>query len=239
MEKRQHDGPDLAALPNRLPWNQLDEPSTRGLLNASYLATLNRHDHIDAELGIVRVGVLAIERALSDGRRVLADLFHEGDLIDLSQSKRVREGQLVALKPSEFLVLDGVRSEISTVGNASIAQVIMLQLRHHLARSRDHAADLVSKTPLEKAASVLFEFQRWPDTNDDDRQRNMVKIPIQRVDIADYIGVKPETLSRIVRQLEGEFLVKVVEQDRILLADIPSLRRIANGGRPRCSTKKA
>ncbi|MGI9503239.1 MAG: Crp/Fnr family transcriptional regulator [Geminicoccaceae bacterium] len=101
----------------------------------------------------------------------------------------------------------------------------------------DHIADLAAKTPLERVASVLFEFRRWPEGQVSGRDQPVVRIPMRRTDIADYLGMKPETLCRAVRSLEQERLIRTLDADRILMADVIGLRRIANGGRPRRSTR--
>lgn len=69
------------------------------------------------------------------------------------------------------------------------------QLQRQQARPNDHIADLAAKTPLERLASVLFEFGRWPDSDLSEKGEPIVRIPIRRTDIADYLGMTPETLN--------------------------------------------
>ena len=224
---------------NYPPWNGLSENSINGLLETATLNSLSRGDEAASDVCIVLSGALAIERELSDGRRVLCSLFHEGDLIDVRRSERVRQGRLVALKNSEILILDETQVEACTSQHIDLAQAFTCQQGKHFARMRDHATDLASKTPFERIASVLFEFKRWPNNASKHRQRNIVQIPILRIDIANYIGVKPETVSRAIRKLENERRIGIPEPDQIFLADVPALRQIANGGRPRQSRKHA
>ncbi len=236
--RRIYCGPETAVLGHH-PWNSLTEPSAINLMNHATVKDLTRGDTVDADFGIVTSGVLAVERMLSDGRRTLCALFHEGDLVDLRRTMRDNQGRLVALNPSRLLALNEQWISNCAAPHPDIALAFVIQLRDYLARMRDHAMDLVSKTPLEKLASVLFEFRHWPETMPEEGHHNMVRIPIQRTDIADYIGVKPETVSRALRQLERESLIDIPQHDRIFLNDIPSMRRIANGGRPRRSTRPA
>ena len=226
----------LLALP---PWNELTDASCADLERAGSPASLNRGDIMEHNLGIVAVGAFGIERALSNGRRVLCTLFRKGDLVDVRRTERIRQGALVALKKSSFLRLDESKVDTWLHNNNDIARTMLDQLREQFARARDHTTDLVSKTPVEKLASLLFEFRRWPETCSEDHRNNIVSIPISRSDIASYIGVKPETVSRVIKKLVREKLIILQEQDRIYLADLPSMRRIANGGRPRQSTRQA
>lgn len=227
------------ALPDYPPWNGLSEPTTNDLLDSATVLSLKRGEEPGSDVCIVLSGALAVERELSDGRRVLCTLYHKGDLIDLRRSERIRQGRLIALKDSTLLSLDQEQVTTCTDRHKDLARAFLGQQGNHFARMRDHATDLASKTPFERMASVLFEFKRWPHCAVGKSDRNSVHIPILRIDIADYIGVKPETVSRAIRKLEKERRIAIPEPDRIFLIDIPAMRQIANGGRPRQSKRRA
>lgn len=136
---------------------------------------------------------------------------------------------------SRFLALDEAVCEACIANHPDVSSAFITQLREQFARLRDHATDLGFKTPFERLASVLFELRRWPGATLDEQGADTVRIPVRRSDIANYIGIKPETVSRAIRQLEQERLIGLPCGDRVVLADIPSMRRLANGGRPRQS----
>lgn len=239
MDRLQQGAQDLELrLPDRAPWSRLKPASVDRLLSEATAISLKRGDEALAELGIVLFGALAVEHHLSDGRRVLSELFHQGGLVDLRRFGRARQGRLVALKASTLLVIDEQWYDHHTDDYPDIAAAMAVQLRDQLSSQRDHATDLAAKTPFEKLASVMFELQRWPDAAVGQLGEAGLRIPIQRVDIADHIGVKPETLSRAVRCLECEHLIRLPKPDQILFTDLPAVRHIANGGRPRRSTKR-
>lgn len=230
---------EAPSLPDYLPWNRLSAASLCDLLSPATLVSLSRGDEIGSDIGIVISGAFAVQRELSDGRRVLCSLFHEGDLVDVRRSERIRQGKLVALKDSEFLMLDEDQIEACISQHSDIAGAFITQQGTHFARMRDHATDLACKTPFERLASVLFEFKRWPARQARVRDGDTVHIPIMRIDIADYIGVKPETVSRAIRKLEQEKRIAIPQSDQVFLIDVPAMRQIANGGRPRQSTRRA
>lgn len=248
-----------STLPNHPPWSHLSQHGTLNLLERASHRHLERGDVVESDVGIVLSGALAIECELFDGRRILCALFHAGNLVDLRCAARGRQGRLVALISSEFLSLHETRVEDCVSSHPDVAFAFVIQLRDNMVRMQHHAADLSAKTPTEKLASLLFEFARWPDksgipyrerpefTEFDDgvefgpvqsENTQSIRLPIQRTDIADYIGVKPETLSRAIRKLEREGLIALPHNDHFVLADVASLRRIANGGRPRQSTRR-
>ena len=224
-------------LPNNPPWDTLSDHSVAQLLDAATPISLRRGDPVKCNVGILCSGALAVERRLYDGRRILCTLFHGGDLVDLTRSERMNQGQLTALNPSLFLSLENSRVEAYFGRHSELAEAMLSRFRQHFERMRDHVTDLVHKTPVERLASLLFEFRRWPENNMSGAGKNVVRIPIQRSDIADYIGVKPETLSRTTTKLAKEGLIDTSGPDEIHLIDIPAMRRIADGGRPRQSTR--
>lgn len=228
-----------ASLPNMAPWNSLPEHSAAQLLSAATPVHLMRGDRVEGTAGIVSSGVLTVERRLYDGRRVLCSLFHGGDLVDLTRSKRRHQDHLTALIPSLFLRLQDDLMESIINGCSELAEAILAKLRHHFERMRDHVTDLVHKTPIERLAALMFEFQHWPENDASRSGPKIIRLPIQRSDIADYIGVKPETLSRATTKLAREGLIKVIGQDEIQMLDVPAMRRIADGGRPRQSNRIA
>ena len=226
-----------AVLPTMPPWCDIDDDGREILLDGAQHIVVDRDAYLDTSAAVVVRGVLALERELSDGRRVLVALFHDGDLVDFRRSERARQCRILALMPSNVIVFDEGWIDVCLSRFPSIGAVIDQGLRHQQARSNDHIADLAAKTPLERLASVLFEFGRWPDSDVGINGEAIVRIPIRRTDIADYLGMTPETLSRAVRCLEQERLVQTLDATRILMLDVVGLRRIANGGRPRRSTR--
>ncbi|MEM8951569.1 MAG: Crp/Fnr family transcriptional regulator [Pseudomonadota bacterium] len=224
-------------LPTLPPWCDIDDDSRRILLDGAQHVVADRDTYLDTSAVIVIRGVLALERELSDGRRILVALFHDGDLIDFRQSDRARQCRIMTVAPSDILTFDEGWVDACLSRHPSIGAIVDRQLKRQQARANDHIADLAAKTPLERLASVLFELGRWPDSDVSEKGEPIVRVPIRRTDIADYLGMKPETLSRAVRALEQEGLIQTLETDQILMIDVIGLRRIANGGRPRRSTR--
>ncbi|MEO1248498.1 MAG: Crp/Fnr family transcriptional regulator [Pseudomonadota bacterium] len=208
-------------------------------LSTGEMVELERGDIIEHDVGVVLAGTLAVERRLSNGRRALSALFRQDDWIDLRRIERVRQGLLMALTPAKFLVLNDRDIDDLLLRDGFFAWELLGQLREQFGRGRDHATDLVNKTPAERLASVLFEFKRWPENREGTHAADIVLLPITRTDIAHYVGLQPETVSRSLARLESDGLIQVPQVNQVRLIDVPSLRRIANGGRPRKSNRRA
>jgi len=222
--------------PSPVPLTQQQGVST--FLTKGETLDLERGDTVDNDVGVVLAGTLAVERRLSNGRRVLCALYRQDDWVDLRRTERIRQGMLTALTPAKFLRLGDCDVERLAARDGYFACEMLDQLREQFARARDHTSDLVNKTPIERLASILFEFRRWPENKRGTHAADVVLLPISRSDIADYIGLQPETVSRALARLEQDRMIDVKQINEIRLTDIPSLRRIANGGRPRKSNRR-
>jgi CRP-like cAMP-binding protein len=173
-------------------------------------------------------GVLGIKHLLDDGRRTIAAFFMEGDIIDLRRrADRVR-GSLVALTRADVCglspgVFDGV-----IASNPEARRIAWENMREQASRAMDHSADLGKKQALEKLASFIFEchYRQAGDKS----PNKIVKIPIRRCDLAEYMGLQPETVSRGFRELQDGRIIDFRNSSDIEIKCLPSLKRIANGG---------
>ncbi|MEM6665823.1 MAG: Crp/Fnr family transcriptional regulator [Pseudomonadota bacterium] len=218
------------------PWQGLADEAFEALVENAAIQHVDRDSQMAPVVGIVMSGILGVARTLSDGRRVYCALFHGGDLVDIRRADRDAQGALTAVTDVDVVVVDARQFDHLTETHPALAQTVIAELRGHFARLRDHCTDLACKTPVERLACALLEFRRWPEAHVED-QRDTIRLPIRQSDIADYIGVTPATVSRTVRKLAEEHLIRLLGRDSVELTDLPALRMLANGGRPRRSTR--
>ncbi|MEM7669254.1 MAG: Crp/Fnr family transcriptional regulator [Pseudomonadota bacterium] len=224
-------------IPDLLPWVELTkfwsdlEPQSQSeLLDRAALLEFGPGEYITIDFGLMISGTVGIEYTVDNGRRSIAELFHSGDLVNMRRHERQPQGRLIALGDCSLLSLDIRDFETCARHHGDVTAAYNRRIEDQVGRMRDHANDLAVKTPLERIVSVLFELRRWPGASLG--QAREVALPILRKDIAAYVGIKPETVSRALRRLLEAGLIKsgTTERESIVLIDPPSLRRIANGG---------
>jgi CRP/FNR family transcriptional regulator, nitrogen fixation regulation protein len=91
--------------------------------------------------------------------------------------------------------------------------------RRELKRAQDHLL-LLSKTALERVVSFLLEMVERLRFSD------RVELPMPRRDIADYLGLTIETVSRVLTQLENESAIELLTSKQIVLRKQAALRRL-------------
>jgi CRP/FNR family transcriptional regulator len=173
-------------------------------------------------------GVLGIKHLLDDGRRTIAAFFMEGDIIDLRRRTNRIRGSLVALTKVEICRFSPKAFEEIIASNPDVRQIAWANMREQATRAMDHSADLGKKQALERLASFVFECQFRQA--DDKLPNQTVRIPIRRCDMAEYLGLQPETVSRGFSELQDRKIINFLNSTHIQITRLPSLKRIANGG---------
>jgi len=171
-------------------------------------------------------GVLSMQHLLQDGRKTIAALFMRGDIIDLRNISNRNRGALIALGKVDVCRLSPSVFEQVMEHNPDAQKVIWENLRDQAFRAMDHSGDIAKKQALEKLASFIFECRnRQVGFKDGD----LVDIPVRRVDLAEYLGMQPETVSRCFKDLETRGILEAPSLNALRMVNVPMLRRIANG----------
>src|SRR5262249_40998787 len=98
---------------------------------------------------------------------------------------------------------------------------------NELAAAQDQMVLLGRKTAKERVASFLVALSRRAA-----KRREPVsplQIPMSRTDIADYLGLTTETVSRTLTQLRRAKLIDMARPDRIELLNIDGLVGLIDG----------
>ncbi len=101
--------------------------------------------------------------------------------------------------------------------NGAMLAELWTETMMHLQRAQDHMLLLGRKNAQERIAAFLLDMSgRLP-------QQDAVELPMSRQDIADYLGLTIETVSRTLTQLERDGIIAIPASRRILLTDPAAL----------------
>ncbi len=169
-------------------------------------------------------GTIGIQHILDDGRRSIAAFYLSGDIIDLRTPGTDQRHDLVALTRATICRLSPAVLDDVLQLNESARAVSVDNLRRQKCLALDHSVDLTKKRALEKVASFVFECR--------DRQPTVaaeIKLPMQHCDIADYLGLRPETVSRCLHELQDSKMIEQPTVSCITIKDAGALRTLADG----------
>ena len=98
------------------------------------------------------------------------------------------------------------------------------QTLRELDEARSWMVTLGRKTAAEKVASFLLVIARHIDpAADPDREAAAFDLPLTRADIADFLGLTIETVSRQITKLRAEGVIRVDNNRHVV---VPSLERL-------------
>jgi CRP/FNR family nitrogen fixation transcriptional regulator len=163
-------------------------------------------------------GAVRTYKILTDGRRQIQAFHLPGDVFGFEFEN---EHTLSAEAIIESRILVVKRSAIGALAardNDAAHQLWALTARE-LQRVQRHVTLLI-KTAQERVVSFLLEMaDRVPSGN-------AVELPMSRQDIADYLGVTIETVSRTLSGLETAATIELPSSRRIVLRNHDALSRL-------------
>jgi len=163
-------------------------------------------------------GAVRSLKIMADGRRQIVEFHFRGDLLGLAFSElhpltaeAICETQVLKIARSKF---DHARSE-----NRELAQRVEGAVACAVERAQQHSVLLGRMTATERVAAFLLEMDRRIGTDD-----GVIVVPMSRRDIADYLGLTLETVSRIIAHFIRQRIVtasgrKIMLHRRDRLAD--------------------
>ncbi len=99
--------------------------------------------------------------------------------------------------------------------------------RDEIAAAQEQMLLLGRKSAREKVLSFLL-LRAKHDHDLDDREAAVLDLPMSRSDIADYLGLTIETVSRTFTALKEEGLIDLPSAQHVVLSDLEAIEAAAN-----------
>ncbi len=171
-------------------------------------------------------GAVRVFKLLADGRRQITGFMLPGDFLGLS----VRDGYAYGAEAvvTTDLCRFPVQSLMALFERYPKLEKKLLQLAgDELAAAQEQMLLLGRKTPMEKVASFLImlamreaKFGLPPD---------LVSLPMSRSDIADYLGLTVETVSRTFSRLKNGGVIRLHDSHHVEVKRIDDMHELADG----------
>ena len=155
-------------------------------------------------------GAVRDVRILSDGRRQIGAFYLPGDVFGL-ECGEMHRSSAEAIVDCEIAVVR--RSVLNKAANEDdgAGRRLWAMTSRDLLRLQDHMLLLGRKSALERVASFLVEMAARG------RPGRPVELAMSRTDIADYLGLTIETVSRTLTQLERDHAISMSGSRHITL----------------------
>jgi CRP/FNR family transcriptional regulator len=174
-------------------------------------------------------GTVRLYKAIADGRRQVIDFLGAGDCFGLTGLER-HGYSAEAILPVTLIRYSRPTIEAASHGNARLAQALFRLACSELDRAQQQMLLLGRKSADEKIASFLLGLAARNERKDRQHPRErIVHLPMSRQDIADYLGLTIETVSRTLSRFRRLGLIDLMGRQHVALRRTGRLRKLADG----------
>jgi len=169
-------------------------------------------------------GAVRLSKIMVDGRRQIAEFALPGDMIGLEY------GELYELSAEAVTPVTLVRYQRSHIERLSdefpdVRHELMGILRRGWTSAQAHLVMLGRQTAKERMAAFLIALANHRGV----RAGQPLGLPMGRQDIADYLGLTIETVSRTLTELKQEHVLGIPDRHHIVIRDLDTLEALAQG----------
>lgn len=196
-------------------------PLLKGIGAVQHLAardTLFWQDDAAENLYLIRDGIARMCRLSADGRRQINRIAFPGDLIAVTGTERYPYSA-EAITPLTVVAFPRATFNRQVDRVSCLRQLVHDTVLKELDAVHDQIMLLGQKTATERVAHILALLAR--NMNDD--PSDPIELPLSRTDIADYLGLTVETVSRTLSRFKREGKIRMLNQRLIMVPDFDRL----------------
>ena len=163
-------------------------------------------------------GTVRTSKILNDGRRQIGEFYLPGDLFGHEVGSE-HSFSAEAITDVKVIVIKRSAVEALAARDNDVARQLWAMTGRELQRMQEHILLLI-KSAQERVAGFLLEMAERIKSTDE------LELPMSRQDIADYLGLTIETVSRTLTILENSAAIALPTSRRIVLRNRAALRRL-------------
>ena len=197
----------------------LDDAALASLDKLHAIVDLGRDDclylegDMAADFFTILSGALRLSNLLPDGRRQITGFVLPGEFVGLSTAKTYIDN---ADALTEVRLCRFSRSDLARMGQdyPELDGRLLAMTNDTLTRAREHMLLLGRMTAPEKIAHFLFSLALRVQASG--QPAGQLVLPMSRSDIADFLGLTIETVSRTFTELKSDNVISLPEHNRVL-----------------------
>lgn len=175
----------------------------------------------------VEAGYVCVYRTLSNGRRQIIDFAFPGDFVGLGEcGEYTTNAQATERTRLRCLPVSALQQLVRDDPELGLA--LYQALSCELLACREHLVSVGQKTASERLAAFLIALSRRNERRGEDATD--IVLPMMRTDIADFLGLTHETVSRTFSKFRANGLIDLEQCILVKIRDISALCEVAEGG---------
>ncbi len=174
----------------------------------------------------VEIGHVCISRMLPDGRRQVIDFAYPGDIIGLGAIV-THAASAQATTKTRVRCIPMAKLHDIAARNIALSRKLYEALSCELLAAREHLFTVSQCTAAERVASFLLALSRRNARRGEDPAE--IVLPMTRTDIADFLGLTIETISRTFSKFRADGLIDIEHCVLVTIVDPDALTDVAAG----------
>jgi len=180
-------------------------------------------------LGTVLEGSVKLEKVLSDGRRQVLGLLFPSDFLGRAHAQQ-SPYSAIALEPVRLCCVEASSFHRLLETFPRLESSLFEQTLAALDRSREWMLLLGRKTARERVASLLYLLTARRRGIDEGDGPATCPLPLSRSEIAEFLGLTTETVSRQFGELKAAGLIAPISPRLVAVPSLEALKRASEGG---------
>lgn len=171
-------------------------------------------------------GSVRVYKLLPDGRRQITGFLFAGDFLGLAT------GQTYVFSAEAIEPVTACRfrkSDYRTLirETPALEAALLDRATHELAAAQNQMLLLGRKTALERIATFLLDLPGHDPARA--TTEGLVRLPMTRSEIADYLGLTIETVSRVLTKLKTSGVIRLISLTELQIENVGRLKGLADG----------
>lgn len=200
------------------------------LLDLPARAVLVQEGQYANEIFVVEGGVVMLSKALRDGRRQVVGFRFPGDLITLRGGNQTWSVAAQAIAPSRVRRIAWEALDRVLECEPRLYRWLLNQAGDEIAAAQGQLLTVGRRNKEERLAAFILEI--WHRTKRRAARPPEVVLAMHRLEVADYLGLTTETVSRVLGQFARDRLIALPHPSYIKILNPAGLEDLALGRRP-------
>ncbi len=179
-----------------------------------------------AHLFNVVAGSVKLVKLLADGRQQITGFLHPGDFIGVAFNDTYAYSA-EAIEPLRLCRFDRHALERLMADFPKLERRLLARACNEIVAAQDQMVVLGRKTARERLATFLVAIARRRDGAQG--AARTFDLPMRRTDIADYLGLTIETVSRTFTSLQQDGLIALERRSQVTILRLETLAAAAGG----------
>jgi CRP-like cAMP-binding protein len=177
---------------------------------------------------LIDEGIIRVSRCAENGQRQILALRVPGDIFGMPDAGRYANSAETVCAAKVFRC-PWQRVHQLMLTEPQFQMTLLTKMANELRQAQRRIMMLGQQNVCQRLASFLLDFIALPEFFDE--RQSILNLPVNRFDLADYLGTAPESTARAFARLESEDLVRRVNSRLVEILDAEGLQNLQCGRR--------